>query len=696
MAGISRRKLLLGAGAAAVGGAGLVLSIPLARRVRAQMRKARPIGGTAWIRIDADGLIRVYSNVGEMGQGAITGLLQALADELDADWQHVSFELAPVVDAFDGPYGHYTGGSTSIRDHLQAYRELGASARAMLMRAAADAWQVDEDACETQPGMVFHKISGKRSSYGELANAAGKLRVPRKVPLKQPSQWRYIGKPLPRLDARAKVDGSAAYGIDTVIPGMRHAAIRHCPVKNGTLISVADEPALRVRGVSAVVKLKDAVAVIADGYWAAQTGADALDPQWNLAGIPRQSTADISKLLKSLLDAPPTGGTPNAIGNAGLRLVTAEYSVPLLAQCTLEPMNGVADVRADRAELWVSTQAPSQCQQDVAQALRLDRRNVVIHPQQMGGGFGRRLHTDYAVEAALVSKAAGAPVKVIWSRQEDFLRTTLRPASMARMRGTLDVDGLLTGIVAQVTALDVKPHTTGLSPLPYDIPEVQVDYVGSDSAARIGYWRSVDHSQNIFFLECFIDECAAAAGVDPLAYRRRLLRRKPAAIEVLDQLQKLVSENGGNAANLATGWAYFEGYGGRLAVAVQVEATGGAIASRRHTLFCVADCGLVINPSLVDAQLQGALLQGYWAALNQKIDLQDGQVKQGSFADYGLMTMRDCPALHTKILVNPESAPAGVGELAVPAVAPAMANAWAKAGQRIRNLPLTPETGSAA
>ena len=345
----------------------------------------------------------------------------------------------------------------------------------------------------------------------------------------------------------------------------------------------------------------------------------------------------------------------------------------------------------------MSTQAPSQCQRNVARALGIADEQVVIHPQLMGGGFGRRLQNDYAVEAALISRAAGGPVKVVWSRQEDFLRTSLRTASMARFHGTMNDEGLLRRVVVDVAALDERRHLSGLSPLPYDIPDVQVRYAGRDSSARIGYWRSVDHSQNIFFLESFVDECAAAAKVDGLQYRRRLLHQNPRALELLDALQSLVADTGGSVPATATGWAYFEGYGGRVAAAVQMADGAGPPATRRHTVFCVADCGLVINPSLVESQLQGATLQAFSAAMYERIDMQEGRIRQRGFSDYGLMQMRDAPVVHVRVLARPDAAPSGVGELAVPVIAPALANAWAVAtGIRSRSLPLASRTPSPA
>jgi isoquinoline 1-oxidoreductase beta subunit len=674
----------------------LTLAVPaymLHRRRGAPI--APPMGLDAWVRIDADGTVTARSNVPEMGQGSASALLQALADELDVDWQQIRIEPAPVTDSFAGPEGHYAGGSNSIRSQLTKYRELGAGARVMLIAAAAKRWDVPAGSCITAAGQVQHPASGRALSYGELATDAAAMRVPKKVSLKPAGSWRYLGQPVNRLNTSAKVTGTARYGIDVDLPGLKVATILHCPVWGGRLRSVESAPAMQVAGVEQIIKLDDSVAVIANGYWQALQGLRALQPEWEIPDELRLSNKDLSHRVDEFLEqarkSDATGSNASPVAATQSPPATAlniSYSAQFLAQCPMEPMNATARQNGDRMEVWAPSQAPSQGRELIAEALGIDISLVEVFPIPMGGAFGRRLHNDYAIEAAQIAQRSGLPVKVIWSREEDFARTTLRTMARARFEATLDSAGLPRSLTVDCAALDSMRRTPGLDDTPYRIPDLKVNYAGAKTVARVGYWRSVAYSQNTFFFESFIDECAAAGNQDPFAYRLRLLEDDARNVTVLRDLQKLCDYDTSSERARHIGIAFSQAFGSRTAVAVELRADASehpAIAR----LYCVLDCGFAANPDAVKAQVEGGLLFGLSAALQEEITLAEGQIQQRNFDSYQLLRMPQVPEIIVKLISDAAREPGGVGETAVPPVAPAVANALARlTGQRRRTLPL--------
>lgn len=697
MKGISRRWVIVGA-AGAAGAALFGVSVPHLRRELRAWRAAKPLGTTPWIRIDPAGTVTTYVNVVEMGQGAASGLMQGLADELDVPWERVLIETAPVAAAYSAPWGYSTGGSRSIRALFDTYRRIGAGARRMLLDAGARRWGVSVDECGTRPGFVVHQASGREWAYGVIASEAAAMSSPRNVELRARGDWRFIGKQMARLQGERMIDGTATYGIDVKLPGLRVAAIRHCPVLGGSLASVDEAPARAMQGVRAVVMLDNAVAVVADGYWQAQQAVKALEPAWN----PGPGAAISSELLRRNLSEQLASERQLAsISDSKQRthieqveselrgegVITATYEVPLLTQAALEPMNATARVADDVVEIWAPTQAASDAQVEVAEALGVSKDSVRIHPTLIGGGFGRRLNNDYAVQAALIARAAKAPVKLIWSREEDMQHSFYRVAAMARLRARLGPDGLPHAMRIEATSLDTYRRLGGLDDLPYRFPHFGLTYAGIDTVVPIGSWRSVDMSQNTFFVEAFLDECAAAAKRDPIDYRLAILAHHPRAIAVLRALHALTHWDTAPGPGRARGVALAEGFGSVVAQAVEVEATPEGVALRR--ISCVLDCGLAINPASIDAQVRGGIVYALSAALLNEITLSAGRVEQSNFETYRMLRGSQLPPIDVRILGSSDAEPGGVGEPPVPALAPAVVNAVSRlTGQRIRSLPL--------
>jgi isoquinoline 1-oxidoreductase subunit beta len=684
------RRLVIAGAVTALGGGLVVASLPRARRELRAWRMAKPLGETAWLRMDPAGAVHVFCNVTEMGQGAVSGLLQGVAEELDIEWEAMRFEPAPVAAAYSAPWGYSTGGSRSVRGLLESYRQIGAAAREMLLATAADRWSVSVEECSTQPGEVLHANSGRRIAYGDLAADAARRRAPRSVGLRPASEWRHLGKSLQRVDTRQKVDGSALYGLDVALPGLRTATLMHAPVLGARLADVDTSPALAIQGVSHVVKLANAVAVVATGYWPARQGLLALAPRWE--GGEAIDSEELERRLDALLEEPgdpATGSTKLAAELATSADVEARYGVPLLYQAPLEPMNATARMTADGGiEVWAPSQALSDAQFEIADALGLDRSKVIVHATLVGGGFGRRLANDYAIQAALIARETGLPIKLIWPRDEDIRHAPYRTMARARFRGRLDSDGLLDAIAMDVATLHSYRRVGGLDDMPYAVARVALNYRGMDTSVPIGSWRSVDMSQNTFFLECFLDECAVAARRDPLDYRAALLRHNPRALAVLAALRELARWDVPPAAGEARGMAFAEGFGSLVAQVVDVRSDGSA-GFRVTGVHCVLDCGFAINPSSVEAQIQGGITYALSAALAERITIRAGSVVQGSFADYPLLRMPEAPAINVRILSDTARQPGGVGEPPVPLLAPALANAVARLnGVRPRTLPL--------
>jgi isoquinoline 1-oxidoreductase subunit beta len=673
--------------------------------VRVPLRAAD--GGVAemiagWIRIDTDGNLTLLMNATEMGQGAQSGLAQILAEELELDWSQVRIDFAPIDREHYGMWGTYqTGGSGSIRGMFDRLRQAGAAARTMLLQAAAQRWRVRVDECVARSGYVRHVQSSRSASYAALARDAARLPVPKDVPLKRRSEWQLIGKPMHRLDVRSKVTGTATYGIDVRRPGMLYAAIAQSPVFKGSLESVDEAPAMKHRGVRRVLKLESAVVVVADSFWTAQKALGELKPVWRQSAMASVNSAEISERLRALTREPGKVYVNEGEDEAKIReqseaqltkasrVVERTYEAPLLSHSPMEPMNGTAFVRDGRAELWVPTQVQSDLRTAVAKALGFDESAVTINTTELGGGFGRRLQIDYGVQAALIAREMGVPVKLIWTREEDTQHGFYRPAAAVRLRAALGYDNSVTALRAQIGCLDGDTPVGGMAGQLYAMPNICISYAGWNPGVPLGAWRSVDASQNLFFFESFIDELAQEFRQDPLAFRRNLLRDNARALRVLDAAAKLARWGEKLPKGHGRGIAFLRGYGS-LAAQVAEVSVGADKALRVHRVCCAVDCGTAVNPSSVRAQFEGGVIFGLSAAALGAITIANGRVQQSNFHDYPVVRMAQTPQIEVEILESPTEAVGGVGEPPVPPVAPAVANAlFAATGTRVRRLPLS-------
>jgi isoquinoline 1-oxidoreductase beta subunit len=687
-------------------GTGLTLAIAGCGRIP----KAAPTAAhevNAWLSIAPDEVTTIRVNATEMGQGAQTGLAQIVADELDADWSKVRVEMAPVTRRYfvkDGDY--FTGGSSSIGGELNqfdAFAKAGAMARAMLVSAAARRWRVGGADCTAENGIVSGP-RGERASYGQLVADALKEPVPVSVTLKDPAARRLIGKPVARLDIPEKVNGTSIYGIDVKLPGMLYAAIRHCPYQQGTLVQVDDTPARARRGVKHVVRLDGAVAVVADRWWRARLAVEALDPVWRKPPGGVVSDEALSLLMKSEIGAKHSllaTLTPNdphkeavaarvdAAFAGASDVFERAYQVPFLSHSPIEPLNATARVTSDGCELWASMQNQSGMQKDVANALGIAPENVVLHTTRVGGGFGRRLERDYGIEAALIAKATGAPVKLIWTREEDMTHDFYRPASSCRLKVALS-DGLsfrafdYSGATVNDTAIGGIARNYG------PVADTIVRQKTVKVPMTIGAWRSVDPSITIFFVESLVDEIAHDRKRDPLEYRRLLLADNPRGLRVLNAVARM-AQWGSIKPGRAQGVAFFNHAYWGTAVAEIVELSVGTQNKLTiHKVYCAIDPGTAVNPNAVEAQAQGGITLGLSAALAEAITLKDGRVEQANFDQYSILRMAGAPDVEVKILESADAAIGGCGEPPVPPSMPALTNAvFAATGVRVRALPLS-------
>jgi isoquinoline 1-oxidoreductase subunit beta len=679
-----------------------------------------------WVKIGADNRVTAIVPHSDMGQGAPSALAQMLADELDARWEDVAVMEAPAEDGYanyalvkgyvtaglripkvlvptvDGAmlqisrfmHLQITGGSLSVRTTgVYGMRVAGAAARSLLLDAAADTWQVPVDQLTAADGRIRHAASGRSEPYSAFAAAAGRHKPPAAPVLKSPEAFTLMGRDLPRLDIPAKVDGSARYGIDADVPGMKMAAIRRAPVFGARVATVDADAAAAMPGVVRVVTLDDAVAVVADGYWQAsqalaqvritwtETDADRLDSLALFAQFERDMDAALAdgKERRDLA----RGDARRALASAH-RVVEASYRVPYLAHACMEPMNATADVRDGACTLWTGTQNPLGFRYAVAEALGLDPDRVRVHNAPMGGGFGRRAIPDYAIQAARLSQQAGVPVKLIWSREEDIRQDHYRPAVVSRFRAGLDADGRLVAWENQF----VDKHEPAEAPhVPYAIEHQFVHYADSPTHVPFGPWRSVDHSQHGFFTESFIDEVAHAAGRDPFEFRRDLLADKPRHRTVLEQAAERANWYRPRPSGSGRGIALQESFGSIVAQVVDVSVDAGRV--RVDRVVCVADCGFAVSPDGVRAQMESGIVYGLTAALYGEIGIRAGAVVQSNFHDYPALRFDETPQIDTYIVDS--GAPwGGAGEPGTPGIAPALANAIFDAtGERIRALPIS-------
>jgi len=700
--------------------AGLVIAFHLpARDTAARPAAAAPFAPNAWLRIDPDGSVTLTIDKSEMGQGSQTGLAMILAEELEADWSKV--RLGPVP---ENPAGWSrrmsTGGSTAIRTSWEPLRKAGAAAREMLLDAAAATWGVDRTSCRAERGAVVHTASNRRLAYGKLVAKAAQLPVPKDPPLKDPKDFRLLGTRVPRLDTPAKVDGSAVFGIDVKVPGMLVASIERCPVFGGTLKRYDAAKAKAVPGVRAVVVLEPSpwtgtggawaagcaagIAVVADTYWQAVTGRRALEVEWDEGQAASLGSDDIRAQFVRLagqpgVEARKDGDAAGTLAGAAKR-VEAVYEVPFLHHATMEPMSCTAHVRADGCDVWAPTQNQTRAQEVAAELTGLPKEQVRVHTTFLGGGFGRRLEPDFVSEAVRVSKAAGAPVKVIWSREDDVQHGFYRPATYNTFAAGLDATGAPLAwthrIVAPPILLKFGPLEKGIdrtlidgaSNLPYAIPNVLVDQVAVDLLpVPRGFWRSVGISQNAFVTECFFDEVAVAAGKDPYELRRQLLRDKPRHRRTLELAAQKAGWGTPLAAGRGRGIALAEWAPTTCAQVAEVSvAADGSV--RVHRVVCAVDCGPTVNVGQIEAQLQGGIVYGLTAALYGEITIERGRVKQSNFTDYPMLHLDEMPVVEVHVVPSDDKQ-GGIGEPSVGPVAPAVCNAiFAATGKRIRRLPV--------
>ena len=692
---VGRREFL---SVSATGAAGLLLAVNLPGAAEA----AAPAGlaPDAWLRVDPGGAVTVFLAKSEMGQGTYTGMAVLVAEELEADWSKVRVVQA---DADAKRFGQMsTGGSRSVRGLFDPLRKAGAAAREMLVAAAARRWKVDPASCRAEQGAVLHAATGRRLAYGELAAAAAREPVPKDPPLKAPERWRLIGTKVPRLDGPAKAAGRARFGLDVRVPGMRFAVVARPPAMGGKVVRFDAAKARAIPGVRQVVQVPSGVAVVADSTWAALQGRDALAVTFDPGPNGALDSAELARRLGAAAPQRPVrdeGELDAALAKAALRL-EATYELPLLAHATMEPMNATADVRRGRAELWLPTQAPTWAQTEVAKALDLPVERVKVHVTFLGGGFGRRSIPDFAVEAAQVSRAARAPVQVLWTREDDMRHDRYRPPGRNELRAGLDGGGRLVAWHHRVRSPSIAQQLFGKAQRRGDEPDVvegAVDFPYAAGAVRIdaaipevgiplGWWRSVYASQNAFSEECFLDELAAAAGKDPLAFR---LEHLPAGSRLRGVLTLAAEKAGwGKPApeGRARGLACHASFGSYVAEIAEVSAEKGKL--RVHRVTAAADVGVAVNPDSVEHQVEGAIAFALSAVLRGEITLAQGAVVQGNFDDYEPLRIDEMPAVEVHLVPSRE-APGGIGEPGVPPLAPAVANAAsALVGRRVRALPI--------
>ncbi len=688
---ISRRDFIKVTSAA---GAGLVISIYLPSSRALGALAAEPVeqfAPDAWIAIDKTGTVTITVAKSEMGQGVRTSLPMIVADELEADWPKVRIEQAPAHPDKYGSQG--TGGSSSVRRSWDMLRKAGATGREMLIAAAAKEWHVEKSTCYAKDGIVIHKPSGKKLSYGDLAEAAAKMPAPDNPPLKDLKNFHIIGKRIPRLDTPEKVDGSAMFGIDVKVPGMLYAAIARSPVFGGKVAKLDATKAKSV-GVRDVVQFDGGVAVLANSTWSAIQGRDALSIIWDEGEYVNQSSAAIWKMFEESAKQEGAverndGDAKTALANAA-RKIEAVYTAPFVAHVTMEPMNCLADVRIDRCEIWAPSQTPQRAQSEAAKILGLPAEKVKVNVTIMGGGFGRRLEADYVVEAVKLSKAIGAPVKVVWTREDDMQHDFYRPATYNILRAGLYKNGWPIAWMHRIVGASSRGLVVwGASPL-YAIPNVYIDFHIKETGVPIGAWRSVGHSQNAFVVESFIDEIAHAAKKDPYEYRRTLLSNSPRLKRALEMAATKAGWGKRLPKGMGRGIACVEGFGSSVAEVAEVSVDNDG-KLRVHRVVAAVDCGPIVNPNTIEAQIESAIVYGLSAALKDEITIENGRVKQGNFDSYEVLRFNEMPKVEVHIVPSTE-AMGGIGEPGVPPIAPAVANAiFAAIGKRIRRLPIRAE-----
>jgi isoquinoline 1-oxidoreductase beta subunit len=665
---------------------------------------------TAWLVIQPDNSIVIRVAHAEMGQGAQTGLAMLVAEELECDWAKVRTELVAASENVRRGriWGDMsTGASRSIATSQLFLRQAGAVAREMLIAAAAARWNVPASECVAEMSVITHGPSARTVTFGAIAEDAVKIAVPADVKLKDPSTWKLAGKPRRRLDVLDKVTAQPVYAIDVCLPGMLYAAIAHCPVFGGTPKAVDESAIAAMKGVRQVVRMPDSVAVVADSWWRAKQALAALPIDWDERGNGSVSSATIAEFVRSGLEAKEArigrvDGDVTAGFQRAARRIEAEYTVPFLAHATMEPQTCTAHVTPDGIEVWAPSQDGMTALVTAAVAAGVTNDKVVVHGTMLGGGFGRRgAIQEYVRQAVLIAKEVQEPVKLLWTREEDVRHDFYRPFGMARLVAGLDADGMPIAWTFRVVGpsfvaslvpgfgMSYIDHTflSGLmEEMPYDVPNYMVDYVIRQSPVPLGVWRAINYTQNAFYKECFVDEMADAAAIDPYLYRRRLLRNSPKNLAVLDAAAKKADWFAPLPKGVFRGIAVNEACGSYCAQVVEASVEGGSV--RVHRVVSALDPGHVVNPLSVEMQTQGAVIYALTAALHGEITIKGGAVEQGNFDDYEMLRMADAPEVETVIVPSGDFW-GGVGEPPVPPLAPALCNAiFAATGRRIRSLPL--------
>lgn len=709
MTDVSRRGFLI---ASVASGGGLLLGL---YRTVPESAAAAPgpaaaeFAPNAFVRIARDGRVTLIIGQVEMGQGTFTSMPMLLAEELEVGLDQVRLEQAPPDRRFALPgFGiQMTGASTSVRLLHEPLRQAGATARTMLVAAAAQTWRVSPSSCQVRRGVVTHTATGRKLGYGQLVDAAARLAVPAHVALKDPKDFTLIGTAAKRLDTPAKVNGSAVFGIDVVLPGMKIATVAASPVVGGKLAGVDDRRAKAIPGVRQIVRLDDAVAVVADHMWAAKQGLAALSIRWSDGPHGAVSTADVVQGLAAAAESPGVvvrndGDAPAVIAHAPSKLASV-YEVPFLPHAAMEPINCTVHVRPDRCDVWTGSQVVGRAQAAAAEVTGLPLDKVVVHNHYIGGAFGRRLEVDYVPQAVRIARQVDGPVKVMWSREEDIQHDVYRPYYYDRLAAAVDTSGRPIAWTHRIVGPSILARylppafrdgidgdaVDGARQLLYDIPAIRIEYVRHEEPMlHTGFWRGVGVTHNNFVVESFLDELAAAAKQDPVAYRLALLGKQPRARAVLE----LASSAAGWGRPLPPGHGrgvsvLFSDWGSYLAqvAEVSVSKTGEV---RVHRVVCAVDCGLIINPDTVKAQIEGGIIFGLGAALWGEATLENGRVQQSNFHDVRALRMHEAPAIDVH-LVRSSAAPGGIGEPGTAVTAPALANAvFAATGKRIRTLPL--------
>ena len=702
MSPLSRRSFLT-VGAAA--GAGLVIGFYLPHGSSSN----EAFSPNAYLRITPENKVTIVVARSEMGQGVRTALPMILAEELEADWKQIEIEQAGASTLYGD---QTTGGSASVHTTWDPMRKAGAAAREMLISAAAITWGVPRSSCTAENGSIVHASSKRRLSYGELASKAATLPIPTDAPLKQSKDYKIVGKRIPRVDTPAKVQGASVFGIDYRLPGMKYAVLSRCPTIGGKVTSFDDKESKKISGVSYVGKISDAaVAVVADSVWGAMEGRRVLSVSWDDGPNKDLNSATVSASLKQA--ASKKGVSLYSAGNvskASGRRISAEYELPFMAHAPMEPGNCTAHYQGSLCELWAPTQVPQDCRDSVAQAIGLDPDQVKVNVTMMGGGFGRRLEHDYAVEAAQVSKAINGPVQVLWTREDDMRFSTYRPASLHQLSAVLDGQGWPAAFTHRIIAPSISgqkglPTPNGVDPdlpdegaLIYPIENASVEYVMTQTPVPLGWMRSVYALQAAFATESFVDELAESAGKDPLEYRLHLLAKDqdvPFFTTTWHSARmRAALQMAANKANWSKplpagryrGVACFGCFSSYMAEVVEISMEKDQ--PRVQRVVAVVDCGQVVNPSILEQQIQGGIVFALSNALRAKITIEKGRVVQGNFDDYPPLRMEETPAVEVYSVPSTET-PTGIGEPSVPPLAPALCNAmYSATKKRIRALPI--------